>query len=350
MPLKISGIITSCLICIGFAGTCVAADITVNTGSGGSLETVAVKELELPEVRIVDAMIEAVQQATVSAQTSGRITEITVDVDDYVTKGSVIMRLRDKTQRAAYKVAKARYEEAQAEYRRIKEVYEKKVVAKSVFDKAEAQLKTTQAQLENATEALEHTLIRAPYSGIVVKRHVEVGETASVGQKLMTGLSLEKLRAVIQLPQTLIHQVRQHQQSWVWVGKDLSRQIKADSLTISPFADQNSHTFLVRVDLPAGEHQVYPGMHTKVAFLTGMRNSMVIPEAAIAHRSEVTGVYVKDNGKLRFRYVRLGKILQDQQREILSGLSTGEEVVLDPIKAVAIIKSPNNSSAARGGE
>ena len=350
MPLKISRLFISCLICLGFIGNGIASETRAKTVSTSEPETVAVKKLELPDLRIVDATIEAVQQATVSAQTSGRITEITVDVDDFVTKGSVIIRLRDKTQRAAYKVAKARYEEAQAEYKRIKEVYEKNVVAKSAFDKAEAQLKTTQAQLENATEALENTLIRAPYSGIVVKRHVEVGETASVGQKLMTGLSLEKLRAVVQLPQTLIHQVRQYQQTWVWVGKDLQRRIKADSLTISPFADQNSHTFLVRVDLPAGDYQIYPGMHTKVEFLVGKRSSLVIPEAAIAHRSEVSGVYVKQKEAIRFRYIQLGNKHQDQQREVLSGLSVGDVVLLDPVKAVAIIKSQNNDPAAKAGE
>jgi RND family efflux transporter MFP subunit len=315
------------------------ADKTVNRG----LETVTVKEVELPLLRVVDATFEAVQQATVSAQTSGRIIEVTVDVDDYVTKGSVIMRLRDKTQRAAYNAAKARYEEALAEFKRIKEVYEKNVVAKSVLDKAEAQLKTTRAELENATEALENTIIRAPYSGIVVKRHVEVGETARVGQPLMTGLSLEKLRAVVQLPQTLVHQAREHQQTWVWVGQELSTRVKAESLTISPFADKDSHTFLVRVNLPAGDHQVYPGMHTKVEFLTGKHQSLVIPEQAIARRSEVTGVYVKDKDKILFRYIRPGKKLPEQQREILSGLLVGEEVILDPALAVAALKSDSSS-------
>lgn len=340
MRATISGIIAMALVSSSFAGI---HDEKVTTES--DLETTTVKALELPEFRVVDATIEAVQQATVSAQTSGRIIEITVDVDDYVTKGSVIIRLRDKSQRAAFKVAQARYEEAQSEYKRVKEVFGKKLVARAALDKAEAQLKTTQARREEAREALENTMIRAPYSGIVVKRLVQVGETARVGQKLMTGLSLEKLRAVVELPQSLVHFVRRHKQTWVWVGKDLSTRIKAESLTISPFADKDSHTFLVRVNLPTGDYQVYPGMHTKVAFLTGKRSSLVIPERAIARRSEVTGVYVKEKDKIRFRYVRPGKLIEGQQREILSGLSVGEIVLLDPIKAMAAIKSATTSSA-----
>ena len=344
MPSIISRIAAICFIFISFTGNAIAT----TPESTAELATIEVKKLELPELRVVDATIEAVQQATVSAQTSGRITEITVDVDDYVTKGSVIIRLRDKSQRAAFKVAKARYEEALSEYKRVKNIFGKKLVAKSALDRAEAQLKTTQAQLENAQEALENTLIRAPYSGIVVKRLVQVGETARVGQKLMTGLSLEKLRAVVELPQTLVHHVRQHKQTWVWVGKDLSTRIKAESLTISPFADKDSHTFLVRVNLPTGDFHVYPGMHTKVAFLTGKHSSLVIPESAIARRSEVTGVYIKDQETIRFRYIRPGKKLPNQQREILSGLSIGEFIFLDPVKAVAAIKL--SSSSGKAGE
>lgn len=351
MPSKISGVITLCLACIFYTATAQTSETEPVArpadGNAKSVtddrDTVEVKRLDLPDVRVVDATIEAEHQATVSAQTSGRIMEITVDVDDYVSKGTVIIRLRDKTQQASYKVAKAQHDEALAEFKRVKEVYAKKLVARAILDKAEAQFKTTQARLDEAREALEHTQIRAPYSGIVVKRHVQVGETARVGQPLMTGLSLEKLRAVVELPQTLIHQVRKYKQSWVWVGEDLSTRIKSDSLTISPFADKDSHTFLVRVNLPAGDFQVYPGMHTKVAFLTGKRSSLVIPETAIAQRSEVTGVYVKNKQGVQFRYIRLGKQLQDQQREVLAGLTVGETVLLDPVKAIATIKTPQDN-------
>ena len=303
-----------------------------------------VQQIQVPQLRVVDATIEAVHQATVSAQTGGRIIEILADVDDYVEKGAVILRMRDKEQRAAFDAAKARFEEAEAEYKRVSEVYEKKLVAKAALDKAQAQLKATRAAMEQAKEALDHTVVRAPYSGIVVKRHVEVGETARVGQDLMTGLSLEKLRARVALPQSLINDVRQRQEAWVWVGPHQQQQVKAESLTISPFADEQTHTFLVRVNLPEGEHHVYPGMHTKVAFVTGAEERLVIPQAAVVHRSEVTGVYVSEAGKPRFRYIRPGRELPEQQIEVLSGLAVGEQVLLDPIAATMAITSPGKTT------
>ncbi len=312
--------------------------LTAGYATAAELQTTPVQQVQMPKLSIVDATIEAVQQATVSSQVSGRILEINFDVDDYVEKGQVIIRLRDKEQRAALDAAKARYDEAQSEFTRVKEVYAKKLVAKAALDRAEAQLKATRAARDQAQEALDHTVIRAPYSGIVVKRLVEVGETARPGEPLMTGLSLEKLRAKVDLPQSLIYTVRQHKEAWAWVGPDRQTRVKAESLTISPFADPDTHTFLVRVNLPVGDHHIYPGMYTKVAFVTGEATHLIIPVQAVAHRSEVTAVYVKDaKGGLSLRQIRLGDVLPDNQVEVLAGLSVGENVVLDPVAAAAAI-------------
>jgi RND family efflux transporter MFP subunit len=316
----------------------VISTFTVGYAFASDLPTATVQQVQSQKLSIVDATIEAVQQATVSAQVSGRILEINFDVDDYVEKGKVLIRLRDKEQRAAFDAAKARFVEAQSEFKRVQEIYAKKLVAKAALDRAEAQLKATRAAMEQAQEALDHTVIRAPYSGIVVKRLVEVGETARAGEPLMTGLSLEKMRAAVNLPQSLIYTVRQHQQAWVWVGPERETRVKAESLTISPFADPDSHTFLVRVNLPLGDHHIYPGMYTKVAFVTGEATHLVIPAQAVAHRSEVTAVYVKDaKGALNLRQIRLGEVLPDNQIEVLAGLSVGETVVLDPVAAAAAI-------------
>lgn len=312
--------------------------LSSSMAQAASLSTATVEQATYPQTSLVDATIEAVQQATVSSQVSGRITQINFDVDDFVKKGDVIIRLRDKQQRAALDAARARYDEAEREYQRIKKVYARKLVAKASLDRALAQRKATRAAMEQAQEALDHTVIRAPYSGIVVKRLVEVGETAHPGEPLMTGLSLEKLRVVVNLPQSLIYSVRQYHKAYVWVGQHLQTRIESDSLTFSPYANPDSHTFLVRINLPVGEHHIYPGMYTKAAFVTGEASYLVIPTQAVTHRSEVTGVYVQDaKGGLSLRQVRLGKTFPDHRVEVLSGLSVGEQVVLDPVAAAAAI-------------
>ena len=292
----------------------------------------------IPGEVVVDALIEAVYQTTVSAQTSGRITEVLVDVDDYVNKGDVLVRFRDKEQRSAMKAADARRDEAQSGFTRMQELLAKKLVSTAEFEKAQAGLKAANAAREQAQEQLEHTVVRAPYSGIVVKRNVEPGESASPGKPLMTGLSLESLRAVANVPQAHIDIVRQLQRARVILPPKDAPSVVGKKLTISPFADAASHTFKVRVDLPQGRHGVYPGMFVKVAFVTGERQSLLLPVEAVVHRSEVTGVYVIKGEAISFRQIRIGQRLDGGQVEVLAGLGAGESVALDPVRAGVKLK------------
>lgn len=292
---------------------------------------------ELPVERVLDGQLEAVNQATVSAQVSGRVVKVNVDVGDYVKKGEPLIQFRAKDQQARYDAAKANHAEALAEYKRIKEVYARKLVAKSALDKAEARLKAAKANLDQATEALENTLVRAPYSGIVVKRHIEPGELANVGQKLLTGLSLESLRANVEVPQSIIQSVREHKQARIVLPDGES--LMASKMTISPQASPMSHTFLVRVDLPEGDHHVYPGIFTKVAFVVGKETQLMIPVKAVAYRGEVSAVYVKaSDGSLQLQQVVLGRKVGDDI-VVLAGLSEGTQVALDPVQAAVQVKS-----------
>ena len=189
-----------------------------------------------------------------------------------------------------------------------------------------------------AQEQVEHTVVRAPYSGIVVKRHVEVGETASVGQALLTGLTLEKLRVNVEIPQTYVTSVRKFKTARVYLPQSEQATVPSSSLTVFPFADATSHTFRARINLAKEGGGMYPGMFVKVALKTGEETRLVVPVSAVAYRSEVAAVYVLDEkGKVSMRQVRVGRITGDKI-EILAGLEAGERVALDPIKAGAELK------------
>ncbi len=328
------------MIYLVLAGVMASARVQAETGG---LKLVRVEYQQVVEERTLNAVIEAVNKATVSAQTSGRVTKIYFDVDDVVHKGDVLLRMRDRKQRARFNAAKARHVEAEVEYRRMKEIYAKKLVARARLDKAEARLKSAKAGMEQAQESLENTIVRAPYSGIVVKRYVEVGETARVGERLFTGLSLESLRASVNLPQDLINVVRKLKRARVIWGSGLeqgrSQSMMAKSMTISPYADPVSHTFLLRVNLPPGQHGMYPGMAVKVAFVTREVKKLLVPITAVVHRSEVSAVYVMDkNGTLSMRQVRLGSRVNAKQVEILAGLQAGERIARDPLAATVRLK------------
>ena len=303
---------------------------------------------ELPRERVLDALIEAVREATVSAQINGRIVKIYYDVDDYVEKGAVLLRFRDTEVRARFEAAKANYDEARTAHARIKELFGKNLVSKSQMDKAEARLKAAKARLDEARENLANTEVRAPYSGIVVKRHVEVGELARVGQPLFTGISLEELRATASVPEDIINVVRQNKQARVILDRSNNQSVPAESITISPYADPATHTFNVRVNLPRGDYHIYPGMFAKVAFQVGKTRELIVPRRAVTHRSEVTAVYVVDEqGRIAFRQIRIGREAAGNV-VVLAGLSEGEKVVLDPVKGAAAYKAQQAARAEAG--
>ena len=162
--------------------------------------------------------------------------------------------------------------------------------------------------------------------------------TAAVGQKLFTGLSLESLRATANVPQDIINTIRSKQQAQVIIDRNGGRSVTAESLTISPYADPVTHTFTVRVNLPAGDYQIYPGMFVKVAFGLDDIQQLVVPASAVSQRSEVSAVYVVDDRqRLHYRQVRVGQQHQEQV-VILAGLKEGERVALEPIQAVVRYK------------
>lgn len=333
---------------IVLAGACGRHTPLPTTASTIPLQNVIVEPVKSPLERNVDGTIEAVNQTTVSAQTSGRVAEILYDVDDVVPAGAVIMRLKGTQQRAALQgsqaaltEARARDVEAATSYQRIADLYAQRVVSKAQFeqatanrDAAAARLTAAEAGLTAAREGVGYTEIRAPYAGVVTRRLVEVGETVSPGTPLMTGLSLRDLRVNTTIPQSLVMQVRRLKQAAVYIGDE---RIPVTRITIFPEAATPSGTFRARLDLPPGAIDLAPGMYVKVGLVIGEAERIFVPVSSLVERSEVREVYVLDSaGRVSLRYVRPGHRVGDKI-EILAGLQPGERIALDPIAASARI-------------
>lgn len=318
-----------------------------------NLETAVATHQSVAREQIYDAVVEAVKQGTVSAQTAGRVQAVYFDVDDYVPKDAVMVRFRDKEQQAgmqaaqaAVKEAEARFAEAQAEFKRIQDVFEKRVVAQAAFDKASAELgvaqqrlDAAQARLAQAQEQLDHTVVRAPYSGIVVKRHIEAGETANAGQALMSGYALDELRITATVPQSVIQAIRSNNRARIIFPSQNNRVVAPKTLRIFPFADAQTHSYKVRMNLAAGQEGLLPGMFAKVAFVTGEEQRLLIPATALVQRSEIDAVYVvAADGRISFRQVRIGRRFDTDQLDVLAGLDAGERVAVDPLRAGVQLK------------
>lgn len=304
-----------------------------------------------------DGVVEAVHRSTVSAETSGRIVELPYDIDDYVPEDAVIVRFDDARQeaqlasaRANLEQARARLTQARADFERMKQLVEKGTVSQSEFERAEADYRSAQArvdaaagELDQAREEMERTVVRAPYAGVVIERHVEMGEMARPGTSLMTGLSLEQLRVVVDVPQQFIGALREHEEATILTPG--GEEVQPETLRIFPYADARTHTFRVRAVLPEGRHGVFPGMLVKVAFTTGREALLLVPADALVRRSELTAVYVQDgqDDSLSFRQVRVGRRV-DERIQVLAGLESGERVVLDPVAAGIAYKEQSGNA------
>ena len=312
------------------------------------LDTAAATYDLAPRERVWDGRIEAVNQATVSAQTSGRIAALPFDVNDYVEAGDVVMRFTDTEQKAALSRAEASFQEASArlaeatqQFDRFSRMIENNSVSKQQFDQsranrdaAQARLNAARSSVETAKEQLEYTVVRAPYAGIVSKRHVELGELVSPGQPLISGLSLQSLRVNVDVPQSMFVSVRTIGKAFVYID---DQRIAAESLTFFPVADAAANTFRVRVNLPDGAATLYPGMFVKVGFVVGESQRLLIPAEAVMRRSELSGVYVTQGDDIVLRQVRLGR-KYGSSIEVLAGLSEGEMVATDPVAAGIYLK------------
>ncbi|HQW80366.1 MAG TPA: efflux RND transporter periplasmic adaptor subunit [Pseudomonadota bacterium] len=314
-----------------------------------SFATLTVAKQSATQERLWDGVVDAVHKATLSAQTGGRVTELPFDVNDYVKVGDVIVRFTDVEQQsgrrqadAALRAAQANALEARLAFERAREMIDKKLVAQAVFDQAVARNDAAKASLESARagvrgagEQVDYTIVRAPYSGILTERHVQVGETVRPGQPLISGLSLAQLRVEVEIPQGDLAAIREQARAAILL--DDGRRIDASAVVVFPYADAKTHSFRVRLELPEAETGLQPGMTVKAAFAIGTTERLLVPSSAMVRRSEVTAVYVVDRtNHVALRQVRLGHRFGDQV-EILAGLVDGERIAADPLAALAHI-------------
>lgn len=323
--------------------------------ASAELDSVVTVLQTMPEQRSFNGRIEAVNQATVSAETRGRVEDIKVDIGDMVAAGTVILTTTRTEQRAGLTQAEANLAEAKSnlaaqasEHQRIKNLFARKIVAKAEMDRADAQFNaatakvdSVQAALNAAKEQLSYTVVKAPYAGVVSGRYVEPGELVQPGTLLISGYDPNVLRVEVDLPQNIAEKVRKLRIASVMsiTENTVTDNITPSKLILYPTADPVTSTVRVRLELAQHANAFYPGEFVKVLFTVGETSRLLIPLSSIVYRSEVTGVYVLEAGKPVLRQIRPGAIFADQL-EVLAGLSAGEVVAVDSVAAA--IELTNN--------
>lgn len=320
------------------------ATVTRMSGSDAAAEMVAT------------GYVVAQRLAEVASKGTGRLAEIAFDEGDVVRKGEVIARIENDDIEANLALTRARLEQAGVDtlnlgrqYRRQIALLDSGAVTVEALESAEAAYLTSLASVKAAEAAvriaevdLENTIIRAPFDGTVLTKNAEVGEivapfasSASSKGSVVTLADMGSLEVEADVNESNINKVIPDQRCEIILDAYPSVRYEGYVKKIVPTADRSRATVLTRVAFSEIDDKVLPEMSARVNFFLEAesddvaRNTLTAPDDAITTRDGRTVVFRVNGDLVSEIEVELGRDL-GSQTEILSGLSSGDRVVLSP--------------------
>lgn len=311
------------------------------TAFAQELPSVVVKPHRVDLTFPAESLVEAVQQTTVGAQIAGRVVEVKVDAGQSVRKGDVLMRIDAREAEEAARAAAAQYANAKLNYERTKSLVAQKFMSAAALDKARADYDAATANRAAAGASESHATIVSPLTGIVARRHAELGDMATPGKALFTIYEPGGLRVTASIPQYRLNDMRSVRTARVEFP-ELGKWVDAVTVKLLPTADTATHVSQVRVTLPPVP-EATPGMFARVHFVIGQAEKLTVPATAVVRRGEVAAAYVlgPDN-RPSLRQLRLGDAVGEGEIEVLAGLAAGDKVATDPVKAAIVLKQSSN--------
>jgi len=302
-------------------GLMFSAALVLVTSSGMAHATdYTVKQASIAEYIHLQGVVESTNSATVSAQVSGRIEAVNVDVGDQVEAGATIVTITSVDQYQAVAQAQAQVAAARAtlvaeqqEFDRVTKLVAQKLVPDAELDRAKARLDNANAQLKAAQAAAKRAQEQLSYTA-VSERLVEPGELVQPGTPLMSGFDPAELRVHVDIPALFATAVEQFK--WAEVAG-----LKPVAQRLFPTIHSASSTVRLRLNLPA-DGNLLPGQWLPVVVQVGEHEGLLVPQQAVLQRGELTMVRMQDNS---WRAVRLG-LTQNGQVEVVSGLKAGEVI------------------------
>jgi RND family efflux transporter MFP subunit len=206
----------------------------------------------------------------------------------------------------------------------------------SGVQQANADVMSAQASLEALDTKIRDARSQAPFSGLIIKKMVEAGDTVSPGQPLVKYAQSGHLCIEVNVPVRLMGKMERG--DVVRAHLDQVGDTQARVAQVYPVADAQQHTVKVKFDLPVGV-SAGPGMYAEVMVPNAMdmREVMpVLPKSAIVKRGSLPSVYVVNSqDTLEMRVVRLGRDVGNDRIMVLSGVKEGERILTQPPKAAA---------------
>jgi membrane fusion protein (multidrug efflux system) len=301
-----------------------------------AVTSLVVHEEQWPAIMTAIGTTEAVHGVMVSADLPGTVSQINFDSGQAVKEGDILVELDTRQERAQLASLEAQRDLAKVNFDRSQQLVNEGVVSRMDFDQAASQQKATEANVAEVRAIIARKTIRAPFSGILGIRKVNLGQYLSAGSPIVSNQSLNPIYVNIGIPQQTAVQVHVGRKLQV-TTEDLAGKVFTGSVTaVDSEVDPSTRNIQVQATLANADGRLRPGMFVQVQLPVGAsRSVMALPASAINYAPYGDSVYVitdlKDPKGQTYRGVRQQFVKVDGSRgdqvAVVSGLNPGDEVV-----------------------
>ncbi len=316
--------------------------------------------------------LDARYQNTVSAKIQGRIVELTVDQNDPVKEGQLLVQLDDQELKKSAGIAqagldaaratvervnaeqaraKAVYEQAQRDYNRYTALLESKSISVSDVDKSREKLATAEADLTRAAAAiieaekqvitaeqkvlfeqarLADTRILSPFNGLVVRRDRQVGDIVVPGSTIMQLISTSEIWISAWVDESAMAELKEGAPARIVFRSEPQKEYPGKIARLGRQVDRESREFLVDVLIKELPQNWAIGQRAEVYIETGRKDNVLsIPVSSVLHRNGKPHVYSIEGGKAILRTFQPGIRGMDKV-EVQKGLTAGDLIIKNP--------------------
>jgi membrane fusion protein (multidrug efflux system) len=289
-----------------------------------------------PKIEAVGSL-RALKGADLSLEVSGVVDSIAFNSGDDVNEGTLLLKLRSDDDQAKLQSLQATADLNQITYDRDQKQFKLQAVSQATIDTDAANLKNAQAQAAQQQAILDKKTLKAPFTGHLGIRAVDLGQYLAAGTVIVTLQALDPIFVDFFVPQQSIDQLKLGQTVAVKIDAFKDQTFPGEISAINPKVDSSTRNVQVRATLKNADHKLIPGMYATIDISTGApQNYVTLPQTAITYNPYGDTVYLVDEkgkdagGKpqlvARQNFVTTGATRGDQVA-ILKGVNEGETVV-----------------------
>ena len=286
--------------------------------------------------------LEAAQGVVITADLSGRVSQLFFDGGERVAAGDVLVQQETSTEDAQLSAADSDLALAKSNLDRISRLYRSKVVSRSEYDAARSQASAAQAQLDNITASLSKKKITAPFDGRLGLRLVDIGQDLSQGVAIVSLQAFDPMRVNFSLPQKALASVTDGLEVRVSTDAVPGRLFSGSITAINTEIDSSTRTVRtqatlnVKADDGSASPVLLPGMYANVAVvLPTTKPVLIVPLTSVSFATYGDSVFILENNEneelvARQQFVQLGERRGDFV-EVVKGLEQGQTVANDGV-------------------